>query len=113
MQAPFAKEGSDFFRYDTYYKGPVKNTYLYILFFALQTAVYIWLVFYFENKKNILQEEQSLNELDEELADVEPEVLEEEERLADPECKDIVKVHKLSKQYPNGFTAIRNNNFGV
>lgn len=43
----------------------------------------------------------------------EPEVLEEEKRLENPECDDMVKVCRLSKQYPNGFTAIRNNNFGV
>lgn len=64
-------------------------------------------------RKNKIKFAESLNEIDDDLAEVEPEVLEEQNRLEDPDCDDIVKVTRLSKQYPNGFTAIRNNNFGV
>lgn len=60
-----------------------------------------------------LKEQKHTGKIDDDNVKMEPEVVAEMERLEDPDCSDIVKVSRLTKQYPNGFTAIKNNNFGV
>lgn len=94
------------------FNGAISNPYLYIFVYLAQTLFYCYIIYKYDLKRSKLEEEK-LNDLDDDLADQEPEVLEEQERLQNPNCEDLVKVVELSKQYPNGFTAIKNNNFGV
>jgi len=46
----------------------------YVLIFLGQAAVYIFIVFKLDLRRNIIKEEPSLNEIDDDLAEVEEEV---------------------------------------
>lgn len=95
------------------YTGGLKKIFEFILIAISQSIIYYSWMLYKDVRKSKLDQHKIKSKIDDDDYLYEPEVVEEEKRLDDPQCDDMVKVCRLTKQYPNGFTAVRNNNFGV
>ncbi|EAR84995.3 transporter family ABC domain protein (macronuclear) [Tetrahymena thermophila SB210] len=101
------------------YPGSLGNYQTYVYILLVQGIIFICLSILIDfliqqlPNKSMKGEDYSEIEKDQHVAE---EVHQEDQRVADPSCKDKIKVSKLYKTYyPDGkpFTAISNNSFGV